>query len=62
MVILMLIRTNIYNRNFYPIKINNLTEKILSEDKINESSKMYINKCTFNNSLGLLLKPFQSIE
>jgi hypothetical protein len=58
----MLIKTNIFNRNFYPIKIYNLSEKILSADKITESNNFYINKTTFDTHKGLLIKPFQSVE
>ena len=60
--LLMLLKTTIFNRNFYPIKVYKLEEKILCKDKINDSTTMYINDTTFNNHVGMLIKPFQDIE
>lgn len=58
----MILKTKIYNRNFYPIKIFNITENILDSDKLTKSNSQVINSSSFNNDNGLLIKPFQNIE
>ena len=58
----MLLKTSLYNRNYYPIKIFSIDEKILSSDKKTISEDQNINSVTFNNNDGYLIKPFQSYE
>ena len=58
----MLLKTSLYNRNYYPIKIFSIDEKILSSDKKTISEDQNINSVTFNNNEGSLIKPFQSYE
>lgn len=58
----MLLKTEIYNRNYYPIRIFKVDNTVLSEDKISKSQDWTVNATSFDNKIGMLIKPFQSNE
>lgn len=62
MVNYMILRTSIYNHNYYPIKLYNLEQQILTGDNESVHDKFAVHDTSFNDDLGILIKPFQDAE
>jgi len=58
----MILRTSIYNHNYYPIKLSGLKQNVLLPDNITPHTQVTVNDTSFNEDLGFLIKPFQDIE
>lgn len=58
----MILRTSIYNHNYYPIKLSNVDQEILMSDSTTVHKQLYINDTSFDEDLGLMIKPFQDVE
>lgn len=58
----MILRTSIYNHNYYPIKLYNLKQQILYTDNETVHPSFNVYDTTFDDDLGLMIKPFQDAE